>query len=96
MRAGFSSSQVVVDSFVFDSVTGKRLAVCPFFKTVLFSRESSPSVVHLWNLCSLSKEHCDFHGRRLKFSSYGMDSLKVCWVCPKIVDLSFLKGEVHG
>jgi hypothetical protein len=32
----------------------------------------------------------------LKFESFGVDSLRVIWVCPKIVDLSFLKGDVHG
>lgn len=86
------------ESVVFDDTVGKRLAVCPYIKKVLFSRESSPSVFHSWNMCSLSsdKGHCDFHGKRLKFSSYGSGSLRVIWVCPKIVDLSFLRSDVHG
>lgn len=92
-----SGSLSSVQSVVFNSVVGKRLACCPFFKRVSFSRECSPDVFHLWNLCSLDKSHCGSRGRRLKFASYGVDSLRVVWVCPKIVDLSFLNGgDVHG
>ena len=81
------------DFVILDSVAGKQLACCPFVHRVLFGRESSPSVVHFWNMCGLSKEHCNFHGRRLKFSSYGIDCLRVVWVCPRIVDFSFLEGK---
>jgi hypothetical protein len=72
---------------VLDGVVGKRLADCPYFKRVLFSRECSPSVVHFWNMCDLDKAHCDFHGKRLKFESYGIDSLRVVSICPKVVGL---------
>lgn len=82
------------ESIVLDSVVGKRLAVCPFVvRKALVVPRAFPSC---WNSCSLDRGHCDFHGRRLKFSSYGIDSLRVVWVCPKIVDLSFLRGDVHG
>lgn len=93
----------LVKSVVFESSVGKELASCPYLRKVLFSRECSPSVVHTYNLCSLdeSEKHCDYHGCRLKFSSFGIDSLKVTWICPRIVDFSFLKvgglgGDVHG
>lgn len=56
----------------------------------MYSRESSPSVFHSCNVCSLDNLICGSRGKRLKFESYGADSLKVKWVCPKIFDLSFL------
>lgn len=93
MVARVCGSHVVVNSLVFDSVVGKGLAICPYLKRVSLS--PSKAFPSCWNGCDLDKGHCDCHGRRLKFSSYGMDSLKVCWICPKIVDLSFLKGDIH-
>lgn len=81
---------------VLDRVVGKQLAVCPFLQKVVFSRECSPAIFHFWNVCSVDKGHCDFDGRRLKFSSYGVDSLRVAWVCPKIRDFSFLRSDVYG
>ena len=83
-------------AIVLDRVVGKRLAVCPHVRKVLFSRESCPSLVRSWNMCSLDSEHCDFRGCRLKFEGYGIDSLRVAWVCPRILDLSFLRSGVHG
>ena len=83
-------------SVILDRVVGKRLAVCPCVRKVLFSRESCPSLLRSWNMCGLDSAHCDFHGVRLKFEGYGIDSLRVVWVCPKITDLSFLEGGVHG
>jgi hypothetical protein len=87
-----SSSQPVI----LGNVLGKRLACCPHCRKVLWSRASSPDIFHSTNICDLTKVHCPFRGRRLKFSSYGIDSLRVCWVCPNIVDLSFLRGDAHG
>jgi hypothetical protein len=72
-----------IDS-VLDRVVSKRLAVCPYFKRVLFSRECSPDVVHLYNLCCLDREHCSSHGRRLKFKPC-FAGVRVVWVCPKVV-----------
>ena len=86
----------LVESVVFNSVVGKRLAPCPFVRRKPLSQESSKAFPNCWNSCSLDSGHCDFHGVRLKFSSYGIDSLRVSWVCPKIVDLSFLGVGVHG
>ena len=83
-----------VCAIVFESVLGKALAVCPDLKKVLFSRESSPSVVGSCNLCSLDSVVCGSRGRRLKFEGYGIDSLRVIWVCPKVTDLSFLRSGV--
>jgi hypothetical protein len=85
-----------IESIVLDGVLGKRLAPCPFVRRKPLSRESSKAFPNCYNLCSLISGHCDFHGRRLKFSSYGIDSLRVSWVCPNIVDLSFLKGDLHS
>jgi len=76
---------------ILKNVVGKQLAVCPHLKSVLFSRESSPSIQRYWNMCGLDKAHCDFHGKRLKFSSYGVDSLRVIWVCPKLCEESVSK-----
>lgn len=80
-----SSSQVVVGS-VLGKVCGSRLAVCPHVKRVLFSLESFPNVYHSENVCSLDKEHCSSHGRRLKFSPC-FGGVRVAWVCPKLVGL---------
>jgi hypothetical protein len=80
------------ECIVFDDVVGKRLAVCPFFKRVLFSRGNSPYSYNCWNMCFLDKGHCGSGGKRLKFASYGVDSLRVVWICPRIVDFSFLEG----
>jgi len=80
---------------IFVDAVGKRLAVCPYFKSVLFSRESSPSVQRFWNMCDLDKSHCATCGKCLKFESYGIDSLRVVWVCPKVVGLP-LECDVHG
>lgn len=91
MQSRASDSLCWVESVVLDAVSGKELAVCPFIKKVLFSRSGFPRSYNFWNLCSLDEGHCDFHGCRLKFSSYGIDSLRVVWVCPKIVDLSLLR-----
>jgi hypothetical protein len=64
---------------------------------VLFSREASPDVFGSWLMCCLDSSHCGCRGRRLKFASYGIDSLRVIWVCPRLVDLSFLRdGNIHG
>lgn len=72
---------------VLDTVSAKRLAACPFFKRVLFSRESSPDVCHLWNLCSLDAGHCDSHGRKLRFKPC-FAGVRVAWICPKFVGLA--------
>jgi hypothetical protein len=86
-----------VESVVFDSALGKQLACCPFVRKVLSSRSGSPRSYNVWNVCSLNNDsHCDFDGKRLKFESFGIDSLKVAWVCPRIVDFSFLEGGVRG
>lgn len=85
------------DSVVFDSALGKQLAICPFVRRVLSSRVGFPRSYVVWNTCSLNDlAHCDFHGKRLKFESYGIDSLKVIWICERITDLSFLRGDGHG
>ena len=83
----------VPQSIILGDAVGKQLAPCPFLvRKALAIAKSFPSC---WDLCSLDKGHCDFHGKRLKFESFGVDSLRVIFVCPKIVDLSFLKGDVH-
>jgi hypothetical protein len=87
-------SQVVV-GFIFDSVVGKRLAPCPFLLKIPFSPFGFPDLHYCWNSCTVDSGHCTFHGRRLLFESHGIDSLKVIWVCPKLVDLSFLGVGVH-
>jgi hypothetical protein len=83
---------------IFDRDTGKELACCPFLRQVLSSRVGLPRSYVVWNTCSLDNlSHCSSHGKRLKFSSYSIDSLKVVWVCLKISDLSFLRGgDVYG
>jgi hypothetical protein len=81
----------IVVSSVLDRAVGKRLAVCPYFKSVLFSRESSPSVQRFWNMCDLDKSHCATRGKCLKFESCGIDSLRVSWICSKVVGLPFLE-----
>jgi hypothetical protein len=83
-------------SCVFDRVIGKELARCPFVCKVPLGRVRSTDVDWSWLRCSVDGGHCGFRGCRLKFESFGVDSLRVIWVCPKIVDLSFLKGDVHG
>jgi len=85
-----------VEFIVLDRVVGKRLAPCPYLKRKPLSLESSKAFPNCWNSCSLTSGHCDFHGVRLKFSGYGIDSLRVIWVCPRIVDLSFLEGDKLG
>lgn len=79
---------------IVDREVAKRLAVCPFARKVLFSRESCPGLLRSWNMCGLDSAHCDFRGVRLKFAGYGIDLLRVIWYCPKFADLSFLDG-VH-
>jgi hypothetical protein len=71
-----------------------RLVDCPYFKRILFSRERSPDVVHLWNLCSLDKRHCDFHGCRLKFKPC-FAGVRVVWICPKTIGLPNME-DFHG
>jgi len=83
----------LTESVILDDVVDKRLAVFPCMRKVLFSRESCPSVVRSWSVCSLDLGHCDFQGFRLKFRDYSVDSLRGIWVCPKIFDLSFLRGK---
>jgi hypothetical protein len=96
LGARFSDSSIIVDSVILDRVVGKQLALCPYLKRKPLSLESSKAFPNCWNLCSLISDHCDFHGVRLKFSSYGIDSLRISWVCPRIVDLSFLRSDTHG
>ena len=86
----------LVKSVVFDSDVGKRLARCPFVCKVPLGRVRSSDVDWSWLRCSVDGGHCGFRGRRLRFESFGVDSLRVVWVCPKIVDLSFLRSDVHG
>jgi hypothetical protein len=86
LSSGLDTSKFVVGSIFVDAV-GKRLAFCPLLSKVLFSRESSPSIFHSWNKCSVDGKHCTSRGRRLKFSSYGIDSLCVVWICPKVAGL---------
>lgn len=78
----FSGSLIVVGS-VLDRVVGHQLAVCPFLKRALYSRGSSPYVHRACNLCSKDSSICGSRGKRLKFESYGVDSLRVVWVCSK-------------
>jgi len=78
-------SNVEINS-ILDSASGKRLAECPFLKKVLFNRSSSLDVVHFWNMCSMDNEHCDFHGRKLRFKPC-FSGVRVCWLCPKLVGL---------
>jgi hypothetical protein len=82
-------------SLIFDSDKAKELAVCPYLVRMSFvvPRLNSPN---FWNYCSLIKGRCPFRGKRLKFASFGIDSLRVVWCCPRIKDLSFLKVDVHG
>jgi hypothetical protein len=96
-RLCFVRCSSVVGSFIFPTDTAKDLAVCPFCRRVLWSRESSPDVYRVELVCSLDDGHCVCHGKRLKFASYGIDSLRVIWVCSRIVDLCFLRdGNIHG
>lgn len=63
---------------ILDSVVGKRLKVCPYFRKFINIHN-----IRCWSMCSLDESYCFSRGRRLKFSSYGIDSLRVIWVCPK-------------
>jgi hypothetical protein len=85
-----------IESIVLDGVLGRRLASCPYLKRKPLSRDSSKAFPSCWNQCLVTFSHCDFHGVRVKFSGYGIDCLRVIWVCPNIRDVSFLKGEIHG
>jgi len=86
------NSVPIVGSVISDRRLAHRLAVCPFCRAVFYSVRGFPRMHRVWNMCSVDEEHCDFHGKRLKFSSYGVDSLRVMWVCPKIVALSVLES----
>jgi len=81
----FDSSKVGV----LDSATAKALAVCPYFKTVLWNRCSSLDAVRRWNSCSLGSHHCSFHGKRYKFKPC-FGGVRVVWVCPNVVGLPAL------
>jgi len=83
----FELSSVRINS-VLDVVSAHRLAVCPHFKRVLFSRACSPSTFHSWNMCFVDKSHCDSHGRCLKFSPC-FAGVRVVWICGKLVGLPF-------
>lgn len=80
-----SETTIEINS-VLDNASAQRLVVCPYFKRVLFSRECSPSVVSSWNMCSLTREHCGFHGRRLKFRPC-FAGVRVVWICSMLVGL---------
>jgi hypothetical protein len=92
MEPKISGSEIVIGS-IFDSVTGKALAQCSFFvRKALVTPKPAPNC---WNFCSVDNGHCSRRGRKLLFESYGIDSLRVVSICPKIVDFSFLKVDVH-
>ena len=75
---------------VFDSITAKALAVCPFIKRVLWNRFPF-DIFRTWNLCTLSSQHCPFHGLRYKFRSY-YGGRYIVWVCPQTIGLSDLES----
>jgi hypothetical protein len=80
-----NKSNVAIDS-VLDSESARRLAVCQYFKRVLFSVASHYPYCRAWNQCSLDREHCDFHGRRFKFKPcHG--GVRVVRMCSKLVGL---------
>ena len=83
-------SNAAIDS-VFDSGSAQCLAVCPFFKRVLFSVPSHYPYCKAWNQCSLDREHCDFHGRRFKFKPC-LGGVRVVWMCSKLVGLPDLES----
>jgi len=87
-----ADSRNIVGFLVLAEDVAKRLASCPYCHKVCFSRASSPSVQCFWLMCDLDRLHCGSRGgRRLKFESFGIDSLRVSWICPKVTDLSFLE-----
>ena len=83
----FSSSKMRV----LDSIAAKALAVCPFLKRVLWNRCSSLDIFRLWNLCTLSSQHCPFHGRRYKFRPC-FGGCRIVWACPQIIGLPDLES----
>jgi len=87
---GYGNGYQVVVGSVLDMASAQRLVVCPYFKRVVFSREWCPNIHHFWKMCCLDKEHCDFHGRRLKFKPC-FAGVRVAWVCPKAIGLPNLE-----
>jgi len=84
-RASDSLNSVTVGS-ILDSSSSKRLAVCPYFKMVLWNRRSSLDVVRRWNSCSLGSHHCSFRGKRYKFKPC-FGGVRVVWICPNVAGL---------
>ena len=80
---------------VLDKVSVWRLADCCFCKRVLCSRASSPEIQYSWLLCALDREHCDFHGKCVRFK-VRFDGYHVIWRCSKLVGLpaDFLRDSV--
>jgi len=89
-----SGSKTYNIGYILNWKSAQRLRDCRHLRKVLFSVSGYPLLQRYWNMCSLDGKHCDFRGRRLKFDTRcKIGTLRVVWVCPKIVDLSFLKGE---
>lgn len=84
---GAGSCSSVSVGVVLDKASAEQLVVCPYLRKVLFSRGSALDVVRSWNQCFVGGEHCDLHGRWLKFESFGVDSLRVVWQCPRAIGL---------
>jgi len=75
--------------------SARLLANCCFCRRVLFSRSSSPEIQYSWLLCTLDREHCDFHGKCARFK-VRFDGYHVIWRCSKLVGLpsDFLRDSV--